>query len=68
LTATATRSLLSLTEAADFGGVTTRTIRSWIAAGHIPGLRLGPRLIRVHRSDLEALVNPIPAATTAARH
>ncbi|HEX5494447.1 MAG TPA: excisionase family DNA-binding protein, partial [Mycobacteriales bacterium] len=33
----------SLTEAADRIGVSTRTVRRWIAAGQLPAYRMGPR-------------------------
>jgi excisionase family DNA binding protein len=59
-TATPTRKLVNQTEAAEFAGVCTRTIRNWIAAGVITGYRTGPRLIRVDIAELEAaLLQPM---------
>lgn len=45
--------------AADFAGVSVKTIRRFIADGRIPAYRLGKRVIRIRRSDLEALFVPI---------
>jgi excisionase family DNA binding protein len=53
---------VSLADAAERVGVTTRTLRRWIAAGTLPASRVGPRLVRVNLDDLEALLRPIPAA------
>lgn len=55
---------LSQAQAADYLSVTDRTIRSYIAAGHLPAHRVrGSRLIRVSRSDLDAMLSPIPTVT-----
>jgi excisionase family DNA binding protein len=57
------RKLVSQTEATEFAGVCTRTIRNWIAAGVITGYRTGPRLIRVDIAELEAaLLKPVGGA------
>jgi excisionase family DNA binding protein len=54
---------LSQAEAAEYLGVTDRTIRNYIARGQLAGHRVrGSRLIRIRRDDLEALLRPIPAA------
>ena len=52
----------SLDEAAEHLGVTTKTIRRYIARGILPAHRFGPRLIRVRLSDLDALVTPLTVA------
>lgn len=49
-------------EAADYLGVTDRTLRRYVAAGDLPAYRLGPRLLRFRQSDLDALLRPIPTA------
>lgn len=49
----------SLTNAADFAGVSTKTIRRWISDGRITGYRMGPRLIRVDLDELAAMLQPI---------
>lgn len=59
------RDWLSLTEAAEELGVTDRTLRRKIASGDLPAYRMGPRLVRVKRADLEALLTRIPAGGAA---
>jgi excisionase family DNA binding protein len=46
-------------QAADFFGVDPKTIRRWIAAGHLTAFRVGPRLIRVDRDSILKLASPI---------
>ena len=54
---------ISQAEAAQYLGVTDRTIRNYIARGDLPGHRLrGSRLVRIDRADLDALLRPIPTA------
>jgi excisionase family DNA binding protein len=61
-----TRTLVGLTEAAQFAGVCTRTIRNWIAENRIAGYRVGPRLIRVDLAELEAsMLQPMNSRTAA---
>lgn len=54
------RSLESLAEAAERLHVHPRTVRRLIAAGTLTGYRLGPRLLRVDQSEVDALLRPIP--------
>lgn len=54
-------------DVADHLQVTDRTVRRMIAAGELPAYRLGPRLLRVKRSDVDALLRPIPTAGGASR-
>lgn len=61
------RRWLSQAEAADYLGITDRTLRRMVARGDLPGYRLGPRLTRFDQSDLDALLRPIPAAGGGAR-
>lgn len=58
----AVRRLESIESAAEYAGVSTKTIRRWIAAGLVTGYRAGPRLIRVDRNELDAMMRPIPTA------
>ncbi len=58
----ATRRLESIPSAADYLGVSTKTIRRYIASGHVTGYRAGPRLIRVDLNELDAMLRPIPTA------
>lgn len=56
------RRWLSQAEAAEYLGVTDRTIRNYIARGELPGHRVvGSRLVRVDIADLEKMLRPIPA-------
>lgn len=58
-----TRRWLSQAEVADYLGVTTRTVRRYIALGLLPASRIrGSRLIRIDLADADALLRPIPAA------
>lgn len=52
--------LVSITEAADYLGVSTKTVRRYLAAGRFEALRAGPKLIRIRQDDLDAMLRPIP--------
>ncbi len=56
--------LITVTAAAD--RLDDRTIRRYIAVGTLRGYRVGTKLVRVDRADVEALIRPIPAAGDAA--
>ena len=61
-----TQRWLSQAEVAEYLGVTTRTVRRYIAIGLLPASRIkGSRLIRIDRGDVDALLRPIPAARPA---
>ncbi|UJD20876.1 excise [Mycobacterium phage Zimmer] len=49
----------SIAETAEYLGVCTKTVRNYIADGKLKAVRLGPRLIRVERDSVEALMRPI---------
>ena len=51
-----THRYLSVQQAAERVGVHPKTVRRWIAAGHLTAYRVGPRLIRVNPDDLDAMV------------
>lgn len=53
---------LSPAEAAEYMGVHDATIRRWIQKGILPAERVGPRLIRIKRTNLDALSQPIGGA------
>lgn len=60
------RCWLSQAEAAEYLGVTDRTIRAYVARGHLPAVRIsGSRLVRISLVDLEKLLQPIPTVGTA---
>ncbi|OZB84379.1 helix-turn-helix domain-containing protein [Microbacterium sp. 13-71-7] len=47
--------LIDVAEAAGILGVSTRSVRRYIAEGYLPARRFGPKLIRIRRSDLEVM-------------
>src|SRR5438132_726047 len=53
--------LLTITEAAKAMGVSVPTTKRWIKAGWLPAYHLGPRLVRIRRSDLNELLTPVPS-------
>jgi excisionase family DNA binding protein len=55
---------LTLEEAAAYvgGTVTKGTVRNWINDGRLRGFRLGPRLLRVRKSDVDGLLTELPPA------
>lgn len=56
------RKNMTLREAADWYGLSERTLRRRIAEGKLRAYRVGPRSIRVSVEDLDALARPIPSA------
>jgi len=60
------RKYLTLKEAAEWYGVSERTLRRYISDGTLPADRVGPRAIRVKAADVEALASPIPTGSPAA--
>ena len=51
---------LTIKGAAEYYGVSTNTIRDWIAAGRLSAYRLGPKLLRVDVSDDSRLIRRVP--------
>lgn len=47
---------VSLNEAADYVGVSPRTIRRWIAQQHLPAYRPSPRALRLKLSDIDSFM------------
>ena len=61
------RRWMSPAEAADYLGISPRTLRNYISEGKLPAYRLGgKRTMRIDRADLDALLRPIP--TTGGAH
>lgn len=58
-----TDSLMTQAAAAGYLSVNERTVRRLIADGQLPAHRVGSRLVRVRRSDVEKLLTRIPAAS-----
>ncbi len=52
------RRYAKLAEAAEYLGVTDRTIRQMIADGRITGYRSGSRLVRVDLDEVDAAMHP----------
>jgi excisionase family DNA binding protein len=50
--------LLTVQQAAEETACSVSTLRNLIARGELPALRFGPRLIRVRRRDLDAVLKP----------
>ena len=59
---------LSVAEAADELHVTERFIRKLIANGDLDAVRIGTRLVRIRRSDLDGLLRPMHAEQPRYRH
>ncbi|MFV0634630.1 excisionase family DNA-binding protein [Demequina sp.] len=49
----------SIAEASDYLGCSQDTTRRMIARGEIKAYRVGPRLIRIRRHDLERALKPV---------
>lgn len=56
------RALLSQAQAAEYLGVTDRTIRNYVSRGELPAYRVGGRVVRIDPADLEKLLRRIPTA------
>lgn len=55
------RRWLSQAEAAEYLGVTDRTIRNYVARGHLKAMRVrGSRLVKIDARELDAMLRPIP--------
>lgn len=56
------RRYVKIGEAADYLGVTERTIRQMIADGRLRGYRSGTRLVRVDLNEIDAAMRPFGGA------
>lgn len=52
------RRWVSIIQAADYLGVTERTIRQMIADGRLTGYRNGQRFIRLDRNEIDTAMRP----------
>lgn len=59
----APRRLVSVTHAAAYADLSTRTVYRYIQLGYLTGYRVGPRLVKVSLDELDKLAKPIPAAS-----
>lgn len=70
-TSTPSVTRISLAAAAEKNGISVKTLRRRISDGSLPAHRLQagpgkkPRLILVDPADVEALLRPVPAATSS---
>jgi excisionase family DNA binding protein len=53
----------STRESAEYAGVCVKTIRRRIADGSLPAHRLGPKLFRIDRADLDRLFRRVPTVS-----
>lgn len=58
--ATITRKLVSLTDAADILAVSTKTVRRYIANGHLEAVRLGRKTLRIKLDSIEGFIDARP--------
>jgi excisionase family DNA binding protein len=54
------RRLVSLTQAAEILGVSTKSVRRYIAAGDLDAVRIGRRTIRIKTESLDRLIDAHP--------
>lgn len=62
------RNLVSIQFAAEYYGVSQRTVRNWISDGLINGYEVGPRLIRLDFDEIENLPIRIRGEYRRGRH
>jgi excisionase family DNA binding protein len=60
MAATTTRRPVSLTEAADILAVSTKTVRRYIADGHLDAVRLGRKTLRIKVDSIERFIDARP--------
>lgn len=58
--AATTRKLVSLSDAADMLAVSTKTVRRYIADGHLDAVRLGRKTIRIKVDSIDRFVEARP--------
>lgn len=54
------RHIASISDAAKYAGVSTKTIRRYVSAGRLTGYRFGPRLVKINLTEVDALLRPVP--------
>lgn len=52
--------LLSIKQASQIVGLSEKTVRRFIESGELPAHRVGPKAVRIYRSDLDAFIQPLP--------
>jgi excisionase family DNA binding protein len=56
------RPYLSISETADYLGVTTRTVRQMVSDGRLTAYHLGARVVRLRRNEIDAAMQPFGGA------
>jgi excisionase family DNA binding protein len=54
-----TRKYVNLSEAADYLGVTTRTVRQMVADQRLRAYKLGDRVVRLRLDEIDAAMQPV---------
>lgn len=62
LRAASERPYLSIAETADYLGITTRTVRQMVADGRLRGYKLGARVVRLRRDEIDSAMRPFGGA------
>lgn len=57
-TKTASPPDMSIADTAAYLGVTVRTVQQMIADGRLPAYRLGARVVRLRRTEIDAALQP----------
>jgi excisionase family DNA binding protein len=52
------RRLVTLADAAEYVGVSVKTVRRWIACGDLTGYRAGRRILRVDLNEVDVMLRP----------
>ena len=53
--------LLSVPQICEETGLHSNTVRGYIRSGQLPAVKIGPRMVRVRRADLEEFLTPYEA-------
>lgn len=53
------RRLLSINQAAEFYGCSTKTIRRMVSRGQLQAVRVGSSMIRIDAAEIEAQLRPV---------
>lgn len=59
-TALPIRHFVSIEQAAEYTGLSSKTIRRRISDGTITGYRAGPKVVRVDLNEVDGMLTPIP--------
>jgi len=63
--APAARQLVSVAQAAEHFGCSTKTLRRRISDGTLAAYRFGPKMLRLDMTEVDAVLRPIPTAATS---